>query len=162
MSKRFAEFYIVDVLIAINRIKRYVLDFKDVNEFVSDEKCFDATMRELEIIGEAIKRILASEGMKHLTKSEWRIIVDFRNVITHEYFGIDVDETFKVIKEDINVLEKEVLELIENIKDKTKLYEAWECAIEDLKKMHRKEGINYLLGLQEKIKLFKTYRRPSL
>lgn len=115
MSKRFAEFYIVDVLIAINRIKRYVLDFKDANEFVSDEKCFDATI---------------------------------------EYFGIDVDETFKVIKEDINVLEKEVLELIENIKDKTKLYEALECAIEDLKKMHRKEGINYLLGIKEKIKLF--------
>jgi uncharacterized protein with HEPN domain len=151
MSKRFVEFYIVDVLTAIDRIKRYTSNFKETNEFVSDEKCFDATMRELEITGEAIKHLLASDEMKHLTRSEWRIIVDFRNVITHEYFGIDVDEVFKVVKEDINVLEKEVLELIKNLKDKTKLYEALECAIDDLKKMHRKEGINYLIGISKKM-----------
>lgn len=110
-------------------------------------------MRELEIIGEAIKHILASKEMRHLTKSEWRIIVDFRNVITHEYFGIDVDEVFKAVKEDINVLEKEVLELSENIKDKTKLYEALECAIEDLNKMRRNESIDYISTLKEKFKI---------
>ncbi len=151
MSKRFAEFYIVDVLTAIDRIKRYVTDFKDVDELVRDEKSFDAVIRELEIVGEAIKHILTSEEIKHLTKDDWRVVVDFRNTIIHEYFGIDVNEVFKVVKDDINILENEMLYLIKNIGDKTVLYKALECAIEDLNKIHRKESIDYLQKIKEKL-----------
>lgn len=151
MSKRFVEFYLVDVLTAIDKIKRYVSGFKDVNEFVSDEKCFDAVMRELEITGEAIKNVLSDEGIKHLTKPEWRIVVDFRNVIIHEYFGIDVDEVFKVVKEDIGILEKEIFELVHTIEDKTKLYEALECAVGDLNKVNRKDSIDYLLKIRRRL-----------
>ena len=152
MSKRFVEFYIVDVLTAVERIKRYVSGFKDATQFVGDEKSFDAVIRELEVTGEAIKHILDSDEIRHLIKPEWRIIVDFRNVIVHEYFGIDVDEVFKVVREDIEVLENEMLELIGDIKDRMKLKEALECAVEDLRKMHRKESIDYLLGLIDKLK----------
>lgn len=153
MSKRFVEFYIVDVLTAVDKVSRYAHGFNAAVEFVRDEKAFDAVMRELEIIGEAIKHILDSEEVRHLAKPEWRIIVDFRNVIVHEYFGIDADEVFKVVKEDINTLEEEILELIGGITDKARLYEALECAIEDLYKMHRKESIDYLKGVCEKLSL---------
>lgn len=153
MSKRFVEFYIVDILTAIDKIKRYTYGFKDATEFAGNEKSFDAVMRELEIIGEATKNVLTSEEVKHLAKPEWRMIVDFRNVIVHEYFGIDIDEVFKVVREDIEVLEKEMLELIGDIKDRVKLKEALECAVEDLRKMHRKESIDYLLRLIDKLKM---------
>ncbi|MDO8446391.1 MAG: DUF86 domain-containing protein [Deltaproteobacteria bacterium] len=122
-------------------------------EFVCDEKGFDAVMRELEITGEAIKHLLDSEEVRHLAKPEWRIIVDFRNVIVHEYFGIDADEVFKVVKDNINTLEEEIMELIAGITDKARLYDALDCAIEDLYKMNRKESIDYLKSICEKLSL---------
>ena len=55
MSKRHPELFAVDILVAIGKIERYSEDFADAQEFSHDEKSFDATMRELQIIGEASK-----------------------------------------------------------------------------------------------------------
>ncbi len=88
MSKRVLEFYIIDILIAIDKIKRYSKDFSNADEFYYDEKSFDATMRELQIIGEATKYLINS----NMLDSSFRVVVEFRNIIVHEYFGIDKDE----------------------------------------------------------------------
>src|SRR3989338_7177054 len=74
-------------------------------------------------------------------------IRDFKN----RFYIIDVNEVFKVVKDDINILENEMLYLIKNIGDKTVLYKALECAIEDLNKIHRKESIDYLQKIKEKL-----------
>jgi uncharacterized protein with HEPN domain len=151
MPRRYSEYFIVDLLIAINKIKRYSKKLKSQSELLKDEKNYDAIIRELEVTGEAIKNILDFKELKGIIKSEWQIIVDFRNVITHEYFGIDPEEIFNVIKKDIVLLEKEIEEMVVKIPEKKKLVEAIECAIKDLSMIGHLKSVQYLKNLKKKI-----------
>lgn len=128
MSKRITEFFIVDILIAIEKVKRYTNDFTSSQEFLYDEKSFDATMRELEIIGEATKHLIRG----NLLDTEWQIVVDFRNVIAHEYFGIDSDEIWEVITIYLDTFQIEIVKLFEN-GDKSILRDVLENNMEDFK-----------------------------
>jgi uncharacterized protein with HEPN domain len=58
---------------------------------------FDATMRELQIIGEATKHLLQSGTLD----DSHRVIVDFRNLIVHEYFGVDAEEIWEILREEL-------------------------------------------------------------
>jgi uncharacterized protein with HEPN domain len=137
MSKRFLELFAIDILIALDKIKRYCENITDAQTFLHDELRWDATIRELEIIGEATKHLLKSG----LLNQEWRIVVDFRNVITHAYFGIDPDEVFHVIKHDIVFFEKEMHTLLTTF-DQQQLSQCLDDSIEDF---HYNEAIVKLL-----------------
>jgi len=70
---------------------------------------WDATIRELEIIGEAINSLIK---MGVLENKEYRKIVDFRNIIIHGYFGIDEFEVWSVIKNKLSKLEQKLKDII--------------------------------------------------
>lgn len=93
MSNRDISLYIVDILIAIDKISRFTCKIQNGAELLVHEMAWDACIRELEIIGEATKMLLNSG----LLKSEYRRIVDFRNQISHGYFGIDEEIVWDVI-----------------------------------------------------------------
>ena len=57
-------------------------------------------IREFEIIGEATKN-LSQEFKERFNDIEWRDIVDFRNLLIHEYFGVDIDIVWNTIHEDL-------------------------------------------------------------
>lgn len=105
MSERDITLYVVDVLVAANRIERYVKDFNNSSEFLHSELQWDASLRELQIIGDAVNQLLGSE----LIDASYRRIVDFRNRIVHGYFGVDEDIVWDVIK-------KKMPKLIEDLK----------------------------------------------
>jgi len=98
MSKRDVTLYIVDIFIAIDKIERYIKSFEDGSSLLSSELHWDATIRELEIIGEATKYLLEDE----LLEKKYRRIVDFRNQIVHGYFGIDETIVWDVVTLQIN------------------------------------------------------------
>ena len=100
--------YIVDIFIAIDKIKRYTAKFQNADELLWSEVEWDATIRELEIIGEATKHLLNSD----ILDREYRKIVDFRNVISHGYFGIDENEVWFVIKNKLDEFFKDLLDII--------------------------------------------------
>jgi len=108
MSKRDVSFYIVDVFIAIDKIKRYIKEFKSVDELLYSELHWDATIRELEIIGEATKHILKDE----IIDSKYRRIVDFRNQITHGYFGIDENIVWDVLQNKLPQYQNDLKEIL--------------------------------------------------
>ena len=108
MSKRYTELFIVDILVAIDKIKRYSSGFDDAQSFYHDDKSFDATMRELQIIGEATKHLLQA----NLIDESYRIIVDFRNVIVHEYFGVDADEIWDILQNELPMFEENIYLLL--------------------------------------------------
>jgi uncharacterized protein with HEPN domain len=94
MSDRDASLYILDIFIGYDKICRYSKRFSNAQDFLHSELEWDATIRELEIIGEATNHLLNLE----LINTKHRRIVDFRNQIIHGYFGIDEDIVWDVIK----------------------------------------------------------------
>jgi len=72
---------------AVDRILGYV-EGMDFAQFTADQKTIDAVVRNLEIIGEAA-RCLPEEVRVSSREVEWRKIVGLRNVLIHQYFGIN-------------------------------------------------------------------------
>lgn len=67
----------------------------------------DAVMRRLEIIGEAAKHV-PEEVRKAYPHVPWKTIVGLRDVLIHEYFGVQTERIWKVIQENIPALEKDM------------------------------------------------------
>lgn len=66
--------------------------------FLSDRKTIDAVIRNFEVLGEASKRI--SEELRLSNRQiEWRKIGDFRNILIHDYFGINYEVLWKITEE---------------------------------------------------------------
>jgi uncharacterized protein with HEPN domain len=78
---------IEDMLEAIERITRYVDDMSP-QDFVADGRTQDAVIRNLEILGEAAKRIPAAIIHRH-PEVPWSRITDMRNILVHEYHSVD-------------------------------------------------------------------------
>jgi len=73
-----------------------------------------ASIKQLEIIGEASNRI--SDEIKTLYPNiQWRQIVRLRNILIHEYFGVDAKVVWDIIQNDIPILKKGIMEILENI-----------------------------------------------
>ena len=143
MSKRYPELFAIEILIAIDKIARYSHGFEDAQTFFYDDKSFDATMRELQIIGEATKHLLQYE----LLDKEHRIIVDFRNFIVHEYFGIDADEIWDILQHELPHFKESIIHLLEKL-DKSLLTKI----INDLLETSHGKTAHYLTLLKRDIK----------
>jgi len=113
MSSRDMAFYVVDIFIAIDKVHRYTSSFSNPQELLHDEMRWDATIRELEIIGEATKHLLKAE----IIPKSYRRIVDFRNQINHAYFGIDENIVWDVVIDKLAIYKDDLKSLVvsENI-----------------------------------------------
>ena len=97
------------ILDAIEQIEIYT-DGIDFEHFASNQMMFDATLRQLEVIGEASNR-LSDELIQSNNDVYWARIVGLRNLVIHEYFGIDDLTIWNVLK--LNLPEfKEKIQLI--------------------------------------------------
>ena len=88
-----------------------------------DFRAWDSIIREFTIIGEASKHLIN----KKLLKDEYKIVVDFRNFIVHEYFGIDAQEVWDTVCNDLDDFKESILKLIKDIEPdkKTALIKAY-------------------------------------
>jgi len=105
MSKRDVNLYLEDIKESIEAINRYVKDMS-FEEFIEDRKTYSATIREFEIIGEAVGKIM--DFLSQDDTIAWRDIKDFRNLLIHEYFGIDFEIVWTTIEDDLPKLSKSV------------------------------------------------------
>jgi uncharacterized protein with HEPN domain len=106
--------YLEDILASITKILTYVGD-TSLKELRRDDLRIDAIIRNLEIIGEASGR-MPQEIKDKYSSVEWRKISDFRNVMAHEYFGIDYKIMWDVIKNKLPTLLKEIEAILEQDK----------------------------------------------
>ena len=96
---------------SIEKIELYTSEFHDADSFYHDQKSFDATMMQFVIIGEAISRIDESYKEAH-SNIPWQKIKNFRNIIAHDYFGIDADEIWDIIQTKILPLKQDITSLL--------------------------------------------------
>jgi len=113
MSDRKIELFIFDVYIAILKIEQTSSKFDNVQDLLHSYTDWDSVIREFEIIGEASKYLLKDK----LINNTYQVIIDFRNIIVHEYFGIEPVEVWDIIFSDLGKFKEIILELICNIKE---------------------------------------------
>ncbi|MGQ0666328.1 MAG: HepT-like ribonuclease domain-containing protein [Nitrospiraceae bacterium] len=75
--------------------------------FLEDEKTFDAVVRNLEIIGEAVKKLPEDLRTQH-PALEWKKMAGLRDILIHEYFGLDADIVWDIVKNKVPPLDREV------------------------------------------------------
>jgi uncharacterized protein with HEPN domain len=102
MSERYFRLYCTDILDSGSAIIEYVKDLT-YEGFHADRKTYSAVIREFEIIGEAVGK-LPEELKRRRPDIEWQDIKDFRNLLSHEYFGVDLEIVWKIIKDDLPLL----------------------------------------------------------
>jgi len=107
-EKRDLELFLVDTLIAIQKVQHYTKNFKNADDLLHNELHWDATIRQLEIIGEALNNLLKDESFTALSPKYFRKIVNFRNVILHGYFGIVEEEVWDIITTKIYILDSDL------------------------------------------------------
>ena len=113
-KKRDFLLFLEDILNAINRIEAYTTEGKD--EFLSNTVIQDATLFRLQTIGEAVNQLSPEAKAKYL-EIPWRDIVDFRNLLAHRYWRIDLNVVWAILKSDgdLAALKIAVQQLIEEI-----------------------------------------------
>lgn len=103
------ELYLQHVLDAIRKIERYAAVGYD--EFMAASHWQDAVIRQLEIIGEAVKR-LSSEVVDRRPDIPWRRIAGMRDVLIHDYMGVDLEAVWQVTQHNIPELRQAVEQLL--------------------------------------------------
>lgn len=104
-------FNLKELIEAISKIEIYSAEFDDADTFFHDQKSFDACMMQFIVIGEVITRLNDTYRQEH-KHIPWQKIKDFRNIIAHDYFGIDADEIWDIINNKLLPLKKDIEELI--------------------------------------------------
>ena len=104
--KRDVGLFIEDILDSIKNIEEFSKNL-DREKFSKDNLRQSAIIRQLEIIGEAVKNMPNSFREKH-PKIAWRDIAGFRDVLSHAYFGVNLDRVWRIIEADLPKLKEEI------------------------------------------------------
>ena len=107
---------LMDILDAIDRIERYAERGRDALEI--DELVQVWMVHHIQIIGEAAAR-LGRDFHEAYPEVPWAQIVAMRNILVHEYFGVDLDEVWQVVDRDLPILKSQVERLLEVMKERS-------------------------------------------
>ena len=104
-------FYIRDMQEFAERVLDYTRGL-DRDSLVENQLIYDATLRNIELIGEAATHIPADVRSKH-EKVPWRAMIATRNKLIHGYLGLDDDVIWSIICDDIPDLVEQLKEIVE-------------------------------------------------
>lgn len=133
------------MFVAIHKIKLYTKTFQDGEDLRYSSLHWDATIRELELIGEALNTLLNDEKFLKSAPPYFRKVVNFRNAISHGYFGIDESEVWNIVDEKLDLLSNDLHQIC---KDNIDLSKAIQSQIVDYSKLKDNYIMDYLRTLK--------------
>ena len=102
--------YLDDFLEAATKIRDYTKGLT-LEGLKGDAKTLDAVVRNLEIIGEAAKKV-PEEIRRRCPDVEWKRIAGLRDILIHEYFGIDVNIVWDIVRNRLSPLERQIRKIL--------------------------------------------------
>ncbi len=88
---------LANILESIQKIEEYVASFNNADELNFDTKSFDAVLMNFIVIGEMAGK-LSDDFKNSNVEIEWWKIKGLRNIVAHDYFGVDAEEIWQIIK----------------------------------------------------------------
>lgn len=111
MKKQDDTVYLRHILDAIVKIEEYLQGI-NYDSFMQNTLLQDGVIRQVEIIGEATKRV-SSNLRSEYPSIPWKDIMGMRDKLIHDYFGVDIDAVWSTAKDDIPMLKAEVEKILE-------------------------------------------------
>ena len=106
--------YLRHILDAIEKIENYVAVGRDI--FVSTSHWQDAVIRQLEIIGEASKKLSKQLCLRY-KNVPWRRIAGLRDVLIHDYMGVDVIAVWEITQKNLPLLKAQIEDISKELGD---------------------------------------------
>ena len=112
--KKDPQIFLKHIIESIEEIENYTKD-QDKEKFRKHNMMQDAVIRRIGIIGQAVKNLPLSFRKKHI-HIMWKEIAGMRDILIHDYFGVNIDLVWETVKKDIPKLKKQIENLISNHK----------------------------------------------
>lgn len=113
MSDRDDVVYLRHILESITRIEMYLRD-ADEQRFMQDLLLQDGVIRQLGIIGEAVKRLSPDLRMMH-DAVPWKDIAGMRDKLVHDYFGVDLEAVWEAATKDLPILKTQIEHILDTL-----------------------------------------------
>ena len=102
--------YIIHMRECIQRIEKYTVGGKE--EFMCQNLIQDAVIRNLQVLAESSQRISDVRKLSH-PEVDWFALSGFRNILVHDYLGVDLEKVWNIIEKDLPVLKNSTINMLE-------------------------------------------------
>jgi uncharacterized protein with HEPN domain len=109
------QLYLKHILDAINKVDTYIAVGHEV--FITSSHWQDAVIRQLEIIGEATKRLSKQFCSRH-SDVPWRRIAGLRDVLIHDYMGVDINAVWEITQKNLPPLRLQIESILRELESK--------------------------------------------
>lgn len=113
MSKKDDTVFLRHILDASNKIEEYLTNINETS-FHQNSLIQDGVVRQIEIIGEAARRI-SKDIQNGSPNVPWQDIMDMRNKLIHEYFGVNLQAVWLTATKDVPILKKSIKEILKRL-----------------------------------------------
>jgi uncharacterized protein with HEPN domain len=103
--------YLIHMSECIQKIETYTAKM-DKDDFMTSGLVQDAVLRNLQILSESSQRI-STERQLHHPEVNWRQIIGFRNILVHEYLGVDLERVWNVLENDLPGLKRSIYQMLD-------------------------------------------------